>query len=83
MATPRKLINKLAFNELVELQKFCNKQKENFEPGLELVNGKEAFVIREFVYYGDEKIEVKKLVGKNYNEILELFNSYLYRLNHE
>lgn len=83
MATPRKLINKLAYDELVKLQELCDRQKENFEPGLELVNGKESFVIREFVYNGDEKIEVKMLVGKNFSEIIEVFKAYLYRLDNE
>lgn len=77
MPSKRKLINKLALEELKKLQERCNKLSFNFVPGLELINDKEMFVVKEYSFVNDKKILVKELFGNNFEEINDVLTYYL------
>ena len=77
--TKRRLINKLAYDEILLLQKLA-KSKENHEYIVSIQvfeNKNEAFVIDH--YFEDEWIA--KIVGENYTVISKMLIEYLNNLN--
>jgi len=71
--TPRRLINKKAYEEMVLLKKFCSTYGE-FTVGLGLdEENREQFLIEHFV----EGQSVALIVGDNYTDVSKMLMNYV------